>query len=98
MLRPVFAEDLVTSLPEDRVNTFDPVVYPNPSTGTFAVKGNVRQMTIYDLQGRLISQKTFERGELTENLSLQGCADGIYLLHLVNEQHTKIIKLVLQRQ
>jgi hypothetical protein len=98
MLRPVFTEDLVTSLPEDRVNTFDPVVYPNPSTGTFAVKGNVRQMTIYDLQGRLISQKTFERGELTENLSLQGCADGIYLLHLVNEQHTKIIKLVLQRQ
>lgn len=95
MLRPVFAEDLVTGLPDDRFNVFNPIVYPNPSGGIFSIKGDVQQLSLYDIQGRLVLRKTFERGELAENLSLEGYPNGIYLLHLVNEQHTKILKLTL---
>lgn len=98
MLRPVFAEDTVTGLESEPTGGFHPVVYPNPSSGFFSVRGNVRLLTIYDLQGRLLLQKTFERGQIAENISLEGFPNGIYLLHLVNEQHTKIVKLTLQKQ
>ncbi|WP_448518336.1 T9SS type A sorting domain-containing protein [Rhodoflexus sp.] len=98
MLRPVFAEDIITGLPPEQLNAFNPVVYPNPSNGTFSIRGTVRQLTVCDLQGRIIFQKTFEQGQTAENLSLEGYPSGVYLLHLVNEQHTKILKLSFQRQ
>ncbi|MCS7019570.1 MAG: T9SS type A sorting domain-containing protein [Cytophagales bacterium] len=98
MLRPVFAEELVTALPDEQLKTLSTVVYPNPSSGIFSLQGRVNQLTVYDLQGRIVFQKDFAPGELAENLSLEHCPSGIYLLQIVNEQHTKIAKLLLQKQ
>lgn len=98
MLRPVFGEDMITGLPPESSNDTLPIVYPNPSRGTFSVRGSVRQLTVYDLQGRAILEKSFAPGESVENLSLENCPDGVYLLRIVNEQHTETVKLLLHKQ
>lgn len=69
-------------------------IYPNPNQGKFNVvfKGfnslTGIKITILDMQGKSIYQKTVSRQK--ETIDLSSCTKGLYLLHIINENNKTI--------
>ena len=69
------------ALDEFDLNVFR--VYPNPSQGTFTLKGktSIQSFTIFDIHGRLIqSAKNMNSNEV--NIQLNNKSKGLYLIKL----------------
>ncbi|MFC5271257.1 T9SS type A sorting domain-containing protein [Adhaeribacter terreus] len=72
-------------------------VFPNPSTGVFNLilpEGKSVEITVSDLAGKLIQQKTLH--SKTTQLNLSHAAKGIYLLQFKTETGTAIRKLIVE--
>lgn len=65
-------------------------VYPNPTTGTINVLGDVHWITVYDMSGRVVASTD------APVISLQGWPNGTYLVRVIDTKGnmgvTKIIK------
>jgi hypothetical protein len=62
-------------------------IYPNPASDYLALhfteqQGKSYQITIVDMQGRVLHNKTSVNDGYDSILSLQGCAAGTYLIHI----------------
>jgi hypothetical protein len=95
MIRPVFGRGggVVTGNPEQDSNLF--TCYPNPSNGTFIVKGKYDQLQIINTTGQFIPYQS----ELTANeetkITIQS-SPGLYLVKVSNGQLTKTIKMIVR--
>jgi hypothetical protein len=70
-------------------------VYPNPSTGIFTITNSeelINELTIYDLQGRMIINKSVNNLESTVDLSSYN--SGVYILEVVSQYGKSKHKLI----
>jgi len=102
MMRPVFGNSgLTTSIEESEIpsmiqNQFG--IYPNPTSGTVFVKGNVETMRIYNLQGRIVMEKKFTSFEPTQEIQFpKNLANGMYLIELQGKKQNVRQKCILMR-
>ena len=68
------------------------VVYPNPSNGQFLVQasGDVRSMTLFDLNGKVIQHAT----SISEEWLISGLKQGMYLIQVNGPSSTWMEKVV----
>ena len=79
-------------------------LFPNPNNGAFILKSDdlvdgAFSLFIYDLYGRIVHQSmliTIE-GKLSEEIVLNGIADGIYTLQLKSPSNSDLIPLLISR-
>ena len=73
-------------------------MYPNPSNGTITIDGSseiIRQITVYDLTGRLVLDQMINSNITTIDLSLE--ADGFYQILIHTDENTYTEKLLLTK-
>jgi hypothetical protein len=81
-------------------NTFidNPKVYPNPNSGNFTVDiGQVSDkvdVTVLDLQGRIVLQKVFTQTQLFQ-MNLNDSA-GIYVVSVASEKGKSLLKIIIE--
>jgi len=73
-------------------------LYPNPSTGSFAIESNgkIESISIYNLNGMLIDVQSIGLGTNTVNVDMTNYPKGIYTISLNTTQGMVFSKLVLQ--
>lgn len=87
LLRPVFGEDIVSSL-EDKVVDFEVTIYPNPTQDKFYLEGrNLKSVQIYDLQGKKLFEQSLEITENKHLLNVQNLSKGIKVVKVFNTQN-----------
>ena len=94
MIRPRFDRErakLVTDLPAEKDDT-DLVVFPNPSTGQFQVRGIFDELRVLDLLGREIMRTSYTPDPLT----LAGYQPGLYLFQFSVDGKMVTRKVMLQ--
>ncbi|PZR22909.1 MAG: hypothetical protein DI539_04520 [Flavobacterium psychrophilum] len=79
---------------EEFMNDNSLAVYPNPSNGIVNVSasGVIKQLELYDIQGRLLQTKA--TNETNVSFDLTGRAAGIYLLKVATDNGSKVQKLI----
>lgn len=77
---------LATEEMQERNSTIS--VYPNPSTGIFYITAEANQplenITIYDLQGRMVKELDVMSGNTTTQVNISEQAAGIYLVTMTD--------------
>jgi hypothetical protein len=78
MMRAVFGgKDVITGKPEIPADTDDIILYPNPVSGMLTIqseKNLIRQISIFDISGRLLIQENGNRN----NIDVSQLSPGIY--------------------
>ena len=93
MIRPHFGNtDTTTGLLDEFVDEI--TIYPNPSTGTFYIKGVYDQLTVYDLLGNRLFSKSYSQDNM---FNLNDQKEGMYIVHLVRNGRIKAYKLLLTK-
>lgn len=93
MIRPVFTpgEVVIAGVPKES----DPfTLYPNPSEGTFFIKGNYDHLQIINVTGQSI-KFTEEAIDDNKRINLHA-ASGLYLLHLRRGNTTLVRKIIVR--
>ncbi len=93
---PAGAEPLVTT---------DVTVYPNPSSGKFAISYSLKKesevaVSVWDATGRSVSSQNFglqPSGKNQAELNLEAAPDGIYLARLKTIDGDRILKLLVRK-
>lgn len=69
-------------------------IYPNPFDKSFIVKSNevIRQISIYDLKGRLVKEEKNNAKEL--NIQADFLSQGVYLIIVKSDEGSKQFKLI----
>ena len=83
------------------VNDYEPLnvrIYPNPATDFVLIQGeNLADVTVYDMTGRQIDQVTLS-GENIEKISCHNWNNGVYFLHVRdNENRVNVQKVIINR-
>ena len=94
MLRPVVGASYYIGVDETLAS--DEIgIYPNPASTTLHLTGisDGVAIAVYDLTGRLVMQRTY-----TDEISLSGLHDGLYLLNITTAGGTIITKKFMVRQ
>lgn len=77
------------------VNGLSASIYPNPANNSFTIRmsesGDVK-MNIYDASGRLVLDRTLNN--LTEEVSVDNLASGVYTVRLFNDSASTEIRLI----
>jgi len=80
-----------------------PSVYPNPSNGIFNLllpveEGQTQHLQVYDLNGRLVQEHTFEVAHVlpTYALDLRDQPKGVYFVHWQQAKKSKVLKLIVE--
>jgi len=65
-------------------------ISPNPSTGLVALRADFDvvsdlEITVTDIQGRVIFQEEVTTNQLDKTVDLRGVANGMYMIHLASE-------------
>jgi len=78
-------------------------IYPNPNNGAFSVNFDSQDaqevnFKLLDLTGRSIVERTYQAtsGKNEVQFELNGYASGVYMLHIVLNGETKVIKVVVE--
>ncbi len=88
----------VNTLKTDTFENADFQLYPNPANDSFAVSlptNDPVTVTVYDLSGRKIFTKTNVFSN--QNISVNGFADGVYLVEIQNKTNKSSKKLVVKK-
>ena len=86
---------------KDSGDSFNVVVYPNPSEGIFSlnVKGSSEDIFIevFDFNGRrlFVMDLDAKSSSITQQLNLSGLPKGMYLVKVYNSQQADVKKLLL---
>lgn len=98
MIRPIFGNRLVTGT-TPAITTLDAAVYPNPTTGIINITGKIAKATLYDLTGREVQHEDFDSSDAfsTNSLDASNLQNGLYLLHLENENAREIKKIIIAK-
>jgi hypothetical protein len=88
------ATTTVTALGVNQFNNFAVTIYPNPARNTITVLSNdlIRNVSLYDLQGRLLSSQKVESEEFVMDISNR--STGIYLLKIETAAGVKTERLI----
>lgn len=72
----------------------DVVIYPNPIQNSATVKSNsqIKSISLYDVNGRLISQQTVNNSQC--NLSVSNLTSGIYIVRVITEEATVNARII----
>ncbi len=86
--RPVATDDLVVE--KEEIGWKDLTVKPNPTTGQIELdmtsfKNNVKQLEIYNSQGKLVKTEWIDQNCEYLNLDLSAYVNGVYLIRLRSE-------------
>lgn len=74
-------------------------VYPNPSTGQFVIAANAAlnaNIKVYNITGQVVFEKATTENQLIVDLSKE--ADGLYLLHIVDNNGNMLTRKQLLKQ
>lgn len=89
------------NLSTDTFGLKDFKLYPNPNTGNFSIEFNSEtsndiKISIYDIQGRQILDKTYQNtGMFSQNLQLNNVQSGIYLVNINDGDRKEIRKVII---
>lgn len=97
MLRPVFLNRNAVSINDRTWETLSAKVYPNPTNGEIILEGQIREVRLIDLQGRVLIESTFPPYQEYKSLDLGNLPNGLYILHLQNEKAKAIKKVIVQK-
>ena len=71
------------------------LVYPNPSDGVFRIEcPNAESVQIFNTQGQLV--RNIEADLTSFSLDMKGQPSGIYYMHILYPEGTKVIKLIIR--
>lgn len=89
------ANDFTTGISEREINEASILVYPTYSSGDFTVKtsGTRGMITVYNLVGKLVLQRTIESSE--QKVTLQN--EGMYLMKVESEGSAKTFKIFMTK-
>jgi hypothetical protein len=95
MLRPVFGEtipfDPTTGIENDREQTI--VIYPNPSSGVFNIRGRFDNFEVFDMYGKSVAQEHHVSDE-PATIDLSTLSDGLYFVRVKSGIATKTLKII----
>ncbi|MEQ8242926.1 T9SS type A sorting domain-containing protein [Fulvivirga sp.] len=95
MLRPVFGEtipfDPTTGIENDREQTI--VIYPNPSSGVFNIRGRFDNFEVFDMYGKSVAQEHHASDEPAA-IDLSALSDGLYFVRVKSGIATKTLKII----
>ncbi len=101
MIRPFISKSPIENYPQNveaiEPKTFEPVVYPNPTHRSFAIKGlNSRsvELILMNMNGKTVLQKTYHQGNSINTSDLE---PGIYFVQIRNKAAVTTKKLMIQR-
>lgn len=76
----------------------DILIYSNNSSREIIIKGQLSELnnlTIYDIQGRLVKQKTLDNSNLINTVKVNTLSSGVYIVQLSNGSAIKTKKLII---
>ncbi|MFD2565740.1 FG-GAP-like repeat-containing protein [Pseudotenacibaculum haliotis] len=85
-------------------NTFDAIVYPNPSNGEFEIKlVNAKEdvkIRLYDFFGKLIEEKSIKQSSKSQDVKIgrRKLSMGIYTLKIISREGTITKKVIIDRR
>ncbi|MEQ9166225.1 MAG: T9SS type A sorting domain-containing protein [Fulvivirga sp.] len=95
MVRPVFGEtipfDPTTGIENDREQTI--VIYPNPSSGIFNIRGRFDNFEVFDMYGKSVAQEHHVSDE-PATIDLSALSDGLYFVRVKSGIATKTLKII----
>lgn len=79
-------------------NKFIFKVFPNPTTGTFTIKGNqgIDQIRVYNYMGEMIRQINTTSNSQVE-LNVENESNGMYLIDIISGKNKETHRLILQQ-
>jgi len=93
MIRPVFGSgDIVTGVEEKESEI---VIYPNPSTGEFFIRGNFDDLQILNVTGLSIPFEMYESGP-DQKVRLKDVASGLYILRIRQDNKIRTEKVIVK--
>ena len=94
MIRPIVSMDNVFLSNNDIIQ--DVSVYPNPTSNYLHIKTNRfdNQISLYDMSGSLIFNKSFNKSQL--QLNVGGFSEGLYILKIQNSLGVTNRKLIIR--
>ena len=94
MIRPIVSMDNVFLSNNDIIQ--DVSVYPNPTSNYLHIKTNRfdNQISLYDISGSLIFNKSFNKSQL--QLNVGGFSEGLYILKIQNSLGVTNRKLIIR--
>ena len=82
-----------TEIQEQKVNTQDILLYPNPTSGVFTVNTEKQSIIeVYDMFGQKIENLTF-----TNSVDISNLPDGVYYIKVCAEEQMIMKKLIKQK-
>jgi len=78
----IVLKDVIVSTPAYTANN-EVKIFPNPTTGSVEIQGNVNRVQIYNVLGVMVQETSLES---TKNISLEGLSNGIYIMNFFNGQ------------
>ena len=93
--------DFGCSLGSSTFSVDDYVLFPNPNNGSFNLKfksdSSETKITIFDIRGRRIFNKTYQNnGLFDQNLQIGGALAGVYLINIQDGDRVVIKKIVIE--
>ncbi len=76
-------------------NASDYIIYPNPFSDRFTIKGGLSSLTkieLFDLSGRILNR--FNKNQYELELNLSGLDKGIYFLRVSDENYSRVFEVV----
>jgi len=75
------------------VSADEMTIYPNPTSGIIYIKGDFEQVTLYDITGKRLSDKTLSL-ESTKTIDISDREAGIYILELKKGTEIHRVKII----
>ncbi|WP_020526763.1 T9SS type A sorting domain-containing protein [Flexithrix dorotheae] len=92
MIRPIVIDPTLLGVEEELLALQKVMVYPNPVKDILNIDGEVSQIQLLDITGRVILTKTFRPNE-QKTLDVYQLPQGLYLLNMVNKG-AKLVKKI----
>jgi len=95
-----YETEFVETLGNDEFNTTTITLYPNPAKDSFTISNtgaeSITQITIYEVSGKKVFGQTKSFDTLT-TINVSDFAKGIYLVELISENKSRLIKKLVIR-
>jgi hypothetical protein len=75
-------------------------VYPNPGNGVFNISGltgNSTRITVTDLTGRTVAERTLNNASAVQEVALTDLTDGVYQMRIEQGEQVEVKKIVIRR-